>query len=667
MIGNTQRPHRTPKSPPSSSQPASNSGERTRQLKYESLEHRCLLSADGWDVFLGDAPETDPGSTAVVSTEQSGSENQTVFQVSQAESLIDSLQLKINGETVEVTDNWQLMEFNVGDEIEIVGITYTYDGAEPDGVFAAESYVSKLTDYSNASLVDYADGRFSDPVNDVASGAGQATLDGVEGSWTLQEGWDRLTVNLMHYTSSGATVAGRFVIQMEVGEPDFQLDHDFIHQINNEELTVGKPVKIPVSWINAGQGKFHDYAEVDVFYGDTNGPLEWAGALVGNADNGHQVSGGATNTRGDFSEYWTPKQEGTYTLLYTVDPENTWSESDESNNEYQLVVHVKSDNLKPVAKDDFTSTESDSEVQVDVLKNDIDLDGDELKVEAFNHGEHGKVSYNEKDGSLTYTPEEGFSGEDQFEYIVTDGEHESNVAVVTVDVQKRDTGIEIADAHGEEDKWISLDIQIDTERYQGVQIDGVPEGAKLKHAKATGDQQYQVDAKHLDKLKIRHTANSDVDFQLQVTPISHDGAVATQNQTLLNVTVDPVYDGGTFDVQSFGIEAGRSGNFPHTLNPIDRDGSEVQTITIKGLPDYVSMSAGYRDGDNWILEGTQMDGGLKVIAGYADDTSGWSGFGRNHVYQRLNVTMTVVGRELRGAEVGGSGSVDFFVYFFQRV
>lgn len=654
------RPRRLPKPVTKTSNAVHASPDLSRRLNYESLETRCVLSADGLDVMSGEPVTTEITQSYYVAAEDPSAEAENSVDAQVTE--IKSLQLRINGQVQEVTENFANVTFAAGDEIEIVGVDYHYGGAEPEGVFALEAYVNKLTDYANASLVDYEDGRFSEQADDVQSIAGDATHQGVKGSWILEAGWDRVTVNLMHYTSNGATVAGRFAVQLEVDTPDFAFDTEVIDQLSSQTVVAGDEVEIPVAWKNTADGKFHSYAEVDVYAGtDRSGPIVWAGAVVGNADASNTVTGTAMNTRGDFTHLWTPTEPGTYTLHYVVDPEHTWAEENESNNVYELVVEVQPANEAPVAVDDVAVTEKNTDVQIDVVENDHDADGDPLNVNGYTQAENGSVTLNE-DGTLTYTPDEGFVGDDRFEYTVSDGEETSNSAVVHVSVEAKDIDVEAA--QGNEDEWIPLSIEVDAEQIAAVEIHDVPDGAELSHGEQGENNYYTVSAADLGDLQIKHTRNSDVDFTLNLVTVTHEGTYGDSAE--LAVTVDPVYDGGRFGIQSFGIEAGSSGNLPHHFKLFDGDGSEVARITINNLPDFISLSAGYRDGDNWILEGDDMTRNLKVIAGYADDISGWSSFGFGYYYQKFSLTADVKAWELDSGE-GGEGQSKFDMYVFQQI
>ena len=87
-------------------------------------------------------------------------------------------------------------------------------------------------------------------------------------------------------------------------------------------------------------------------------------------------------------------------------------------------------NRAPKANDDHAKTTYETVVEVAVLSNDSDADGDELTIKSFTQAENGKV---EKDNDkLLYTPKDGFSGEDHFNYTITDGELDATATVTVV-------------------------------------------------------------------------------------------------------------------------------------------------------------------------------------------------------------------------------------------
>ncbi len=82
-------------------------------------------------------------------------------------------------------------------------------------------------------------------------------------------------------------------------------------------------------------------------------------------------------------------------------------------------VTVRPKNDVPVANPDTASVAEDGSVDIPVLANDTDLDGDTLRVFSTVPGAHGTVS-SQPDGTIRYTPEANFNGTDTFTYTATD-------------------------------------------------------------------------------------------------------------------------------------------------------------------------------------------------------------------------------------------------------
>ncbi len=94
-------------------------------------------------------------------------------------------------------------------------------------------------------------------------------------------------------------------------------------------------------------------------------------------------------------------------------------------------------NVTPVANDDSASTDEDLAVLIDVTDNDTDSDGyiDTTTVTIVAQPSNGTVNVNSISGAVTYTPDSGFFGTDQFTYTVNDEDGTtSNVATVNITV-----------------------------------------------------------------------------------------------------------------------------------------------------------------------------------------------------------------------------------------
>jgi hypothetical protein len=91
-------------------------------------------------------------------------------------------------------------------------------------------------------------------------------------------------------------------------------------------------------------------------------------------------------------------------------------------------------NIAPVAVADVAVTDQDEATTINVLANDTDLNiGDVLVVESFTDPANGSVTRNQ-DGTLTYTPDSGYSGLDSFTYVVSDGKGGTSTGTVGVTV-----------------------------------------------------------------------------------------------------------------------------------------------------------------------------------------------------------------------------------------
>jgi len=97
-----------------------------------------------------------------------------------------------------------------------------------------------------------------------------------------------------------------------------------------------------------------------------------------------------------------------------------------------FTILVVEPNVAPEAVDDAATTDEDTAVNIDVLANDVDDNGDDLTVtEAA--AANGAVVI-EADNTLTYTPDADFNGTDTISYTITDGNGEFSTAEVTVTV-----------------------------------------------------------------------------------------------------------------------------------------------------------------------------------------------------------------------------------------
>ncbi len=123
-----------------------------------------------------------------------------------------------------------------------------------------------------------------------------------------------------------------------------------------------------------------------------------------------------------------PDWHGSTTFTYVVcDPAGACDQA-------TVTVTVDPRNDAPHANDDAIVVKDGKPVVVDVVENDDEVDGQPVTVDIVDQPEHGTVTVDE-DGNVTYTPEEGYDGEDEFSYEICDPDGDCSEATVTVDVQ----------------------------------------------------------------------------------------------------------------------------------------------------------------------------------------------------------------------------------------
>jgi len=143
-----------------------------------------------------------------------------------------------------------------------------------------------------------------------------------------------------------------------------------------------------------------------------------------------QGSNGTTVVNPDNTVTYSPNPNfnGADSFFYTIsDGEFTSSAS------VSITVHPVND--PPVAENDFANTRKNKAVNVPVLNNDSDPEGDQISVVSASQPVNGTTTVN-PDGTVTFTPRHGFDGDVTFTYTISDGNGGEDSATVTVRVGK---------------------------------------------------------------------------------------------------------------------------------------------------------------------------------------------------------------------------------------
>ena len=131
------------------------------------------------------------------------------------------------------------------------------------------------------------------------------------------------------------------------------------------------------------------------------------------------------------------------TIIYTPDANYfgadtfTYVASDGQSNSGTGTVNVtvNSVNDAPNAVDDTASTTEITPVNINVIANDTDIEGNALTVTSVTQPANGAVA-NIGNGTVTYTAHLGFTGTDTFTYTISDGNGGTSTATVTVTVNQ---------------------------------------------------------------------------------------------------------------------------------------------------------------------------------------------------------------------------------------
>ncbi|MEQ8845791.1 MAG: tandem-95 repeat protein [Phycisphaerales bacterium] len=233
-------------------------------------------------------------------------------------------------------------------------------------------------------------------------------------------------------------------------------------------------------------------------------------------------------------------------------------------------------------------------------------------------------------GRLEFTPDEHWSGQTSLRFSAYDGqawsdsmgEFEISVAAVA-DV----ASLDVQDASGSEDTTIALDIaaaltDLDGSEDLTITIEGVPEGASLSAGIDQGDGTWTLTPEQLDGLTITPAENAADDFTLTVTATTTEAEGQTRSiSDTIDVTVHAVADEVTLDVADASGAEDTAIALDIAAALTDLDGSEDLTITIEGVPEGASLSAGVdQGGGTWTLAPADLDGlAITPSADSADD------------------------------------------------
>ena len=258
--------------------------------------------------------------------------------------------------------------------------------------------------------------------------------------------------------------------------------------------------------------------------------------------------------------------------------------------------------------------------------------------------------------NLTITPPDDYSG--SFDLSVTATATTSGTITVDVAGVADEADLAVSDAIGTEDQAIALNIDAgvtDSSESLSITIAGVPDGATLSAGTENQDGTWTLSADDLNGLTVTPAADSDADFTLTVSATTTDGTWTLESGDLQNLTITPPADSDadfTLSVTATSTDGSDTATTTDTIDVsvaadadaptldlsdasgdeetaialnidpglADTDGSESVSITISGVPNGGTLSAGTENQDGtWTLTEQQLDN-LSITP--AEDYSG---------------------------------------------
>ncbi|RJS04828.1 hypothetical protein XnspCFBP7698_00750 [Xanthomonas sp. CFBP 7698] len=160
------------------------------------------------------------------------------------------------------------------------------------------------------------------------------------------------------------------------------------------------------------------------------------------------VLGNDTSTAGSRVVVVTPPTHGTLTVRddgsFDYTPDALWWGQDAftylldngkvQSNVATVSIDVRKVNHMPSASDASVSLQEDGSVAIDLSLHATDLDGDTLDYRIVDGPLHGSV-VRQPDGTFLYVANPGFHGEDSFTFVANDGQSDSSVGTVRLQVQ----------------------------------------------------------------------------------------------------------------------------------------------------------------------------------------------------------------------------------------
>ncbi|HEX3476903.1 MAG TPA: Ig-like domain-containing protein [Kofleriaceae bacterium] len=234
-----------------------------------------------------------------------------------------------------------------------------------------------------------------------------------------------------------------------------------------------------------------------------------------------------------------------------------------------VAVTVSSVNDPPVAVDDAASLDEDTAVTVDVVANDLDVDGDTLTITAVTQPAHG-IALALDGHRVQYTPAPNYNGPDALSYTISDGNGGQSTAWLTLTVNPvNDPPVAVADAMTlDEDTSATLDV---------VANDSDVDGDTLAVASVTQPAHGSAAITGLHQVSYTPAANYNGSDSFSYTIDDGHGGQATAQ---VAVTVNPVNDPPVAADDAAALDEDTAATVDVVANDSDVDGDALTVIAV---------------------------------------------------------------------------------------
>ncbi|MGH1540586.1 MAG: Ig-like domain-containing protein [Arenicella sp.] len=217
-------------------------------------------------------------------------------------------------------------------------------------------------------------------------------------------------------------------------------------------------------------------------------------------------------------------------------------------------ISVNPLNDAPVADDQSLVTEEDQALSITVAGSDVD--GDSITYTIAAQPQNGTLSGDVP--NLTYTPNADFNGADSFEFIVNDGQLDSNVATVSITVNP------LNDAPVADDQSLATD---EDQAVSVIVVGSDVDGDSITYTIATQPQNGTLSG---DAPNLTYTPNADFNgadsFEFIVNDGQLDSSVAT-----VSITVNPLNDAPVAINANFSTNEDQAVATPLAASDLDGD------------------------------------------------------------------------------------------------